>query len=36
MPRWKRGLISIKLVLLKEADKARIYRKADREAKLRS
>jgi hypothetical protein len=36
MPRRKRGLISIKSVLLKEADKARAHRKASREAKLRS
>jgi hypothetical protein len=34
MPRWKRGLIGIELVLLKEADKAYARRKAGREAKL--
>jgi hypothetical protein len=32
----KRGLISIELVLLKEADEARARRKAGREAELRS
>jgi hypothetical protein len=36
MPRRKRGLIGIKSILLKEVDKAYIYRKAGREAKLRS
>jgi hypothetical protein len=36
MPKQKRGLIGIKSALLKEADKARAYRKAGREAKLHS